>query len=537
MKLLIVTETESIHAARWVNQLKDTGWEVHVFQAVVENVGIHAECEFGVFHIPRPCPRPKALSVHFTLPEDVGLMDSLTRIEAKRPGVMQALHERYLENLVRNERPHIIHSLGLNINWTNMCLPVFRVKKGMREEFSCPWLYSSWGTDLSFYAQLSEKNLAGVRSVLKSCDYLITEHSDDRGRAGELGFTGAFAGYFTGFGGIGEELKKEPSQPASARRTILLKGRDIGDGDLVGRASTALRAFRLCRDVLKDYRIVVASASSSRFIMEEIARLAATTDLRVQSLPYLSSEDLMEIYSASRVFISLTVNDGIPRSLLEAMAFGAFPIFGNLDSLGGLISSGENGLLVPPEDCEAVAGALRKALTDDDMVDAAARRNREIIKRDFSDEVVRPRVLQMYEDLALGQRRTKEIEAEAKATTGKEMSILSKIVEQAIARHSETALSLVEKAVDSGRHGLLDLVGYAMELDDLRTWHVLAEAMERNDNRALRRLKRAMTQSDSRALGSVSTRFERIRTGLMRGFCKMMGREGVEGRRKSVGEK
>src|SRR5271157_4250630 len=244
VKLLIVTETASIHAARWVNQLKHTGWDVHVFQAVVRNGGIHSEFDFGVFHVPQPCPRPEALPVHFTLPEDAGLMDGLMKLEATRPGVIQALHEHYLENLIRRERPHVIHSLGLNINWTNMCLPLLRVKKSMGEEFGCPWLYSSWGTDLSFYLQLSEQNLADVKAVLENCDYLITEHSHDRIRANELGFRGTFDGYFTGFGGIEEKPEKEPMQPTSARKTILLKGRDIADGDPVGRASTAIQAFR-----------------------------------------------------------------------------------------------------------------------------------------------------------------------------------------------------------------------------------------------------------------------------------------------------
>ena len=522
MKLIIVTETESIHAARWVNQLKDTGWEVHVFQAVVETAGIHPEFEFGLFHVPRPRPTSKCLAVHFTLPEDVGLTDGLTKLEAKSPGVMQGLHERYLENLIRNVKPHVIHSLGLNINWTNMCLPVLRVKKSMGDEFPCPWLYSSWGTDLSFYAQLSEQNLIDVKSVVKNCDYLITENSHDRVRADELGFTGTFVGYFTGFGGIEEQREKKAPQPTSQRKTVLLKGRDIGDGDPVGRASTAIRAFKLCQDALKDYRIVVASASSSRSMMEEVAMLTATTDLRVQPLSYLSSKHLMEIYGASRVFISLTVNDGIPRSLLEAMAHGAFPVLGDLDSLSDLISSGDNGLLVPPEDPEAAAAALRKALKDDDMVDAAARRNREIIERDFSDEVVRPRVLQMYEDFARSQRQTKETKTGAMAGAG--ASLLLRLIEQAIARRNETGLGLIEKAVDSGRYGLLELIGYALDLDDLKTWQVLAEAIVRNDSRALRRLERAMAQRNFGAQASGKSLFGHIRDSLTRTHYRITGK-------------
>ena len=418
-----MTETESIHAARWVNQLKDTGWEVHVFQAVVGNAFIHPEFEFGVFHVPKPCPAPTTLSARFTLPQDVRFMEGLTKLEAYRPGLMQKLHERYLEDLIRLERPEVVHSLGLNINWTNMCLPVLRARISMGDEFRSPWLYSSWGTNLSFYAHLNEENLTDVKSVLRNCDYLVTEHSHDRNRANELGFGGKFVGYFTGFGGI-ETQPRVDKMPPSARKTILLKGRDISDGDPVGRANVAIRAFRLCQDVLANYRIAVVSASTSRHVVEETAMLTATTDLKVQVLPYLSSEHLMEIYGASRVFISLTVNDGIPRSLLEAMAYGAYPILGSLDSLSDLVVSGENGFLVPPENPEAVACALRQALTDDNMVDMAARRNGEIIERDFDENVVRQRVVQMYRDIAyrFGAERTGMQLKDGKADIDRELS-------------------------------------------------------------------------------------------------------------------
>jgi glycosyltransferase involved in cell wall biosynthesis len=498
MKLLIVTETESIHAARWVNQLKETGWEVHVFQSIARESLIHSEFGFGTFHIPSPYQRPEGLPTRFTLPQAPALTEGLTKLESKYPGVTQSLHERYLENFLRQERPDVVHSLGLNINWTNICLPVLRVKKSMGDEFPCPWLYSTWGTDLTFYAGLSEKNLAEVRSVLQTCDYLITEHSHDHKKAQELGFKGTFAGCFTGFGGIEGAPPMADPVPVSKRKTIFLKGRDEAAGDPVGRAMTALRAFRLCEEALKDYRIVVASASTSAFIKEEIAMLEATTDLRLQVLPYVSSEHLMECYGASRVFISLTVNDGIPRSLLEAMAHGAFPILGRLDSLADLVKSGENGLLVSPEDPEAVADALRKAISDNKMVDSAHQKNREIIERDFSDGALKPRVFQMYRDVAGGVRRpgkkTGAVESlNAQATT------MAEPADQRRTGHGEAVIALIAKAASDGSGELVELVRYAAVLDNKETWQRLADGVSRNDSKVLRQIRKAARRGAARA--------------------------------------
>src|SRR5271157_3746236 len=129
VKLLIVTETASIHAARWVNQLKHTGWEVHVFQAMASHSLINPEFCFGVLHVPLQCPVPKGVDARFTLGLGSGVDTWMERIEKKQPGALQAVHEEYLTKLIEQLKPDVIHSLGLNINWTNICLPVLRVRQ------------------------------------------------------------------------------------------------------------------------------------------------------------------------------------------------------------------------------------------------------------------------------------------------------------------------------------------------------------------------------------------------------------------------
>ena len=54
MRLLIAGEVNSAHTARWVNQLKDTGWQVHVFQVNANGTGINPDFEYGILHYPSP---------------------------------------------------------------------------------------------------------------------------------------------------------------------------------------------------------------------------------------------------------------------------------------------------------------------------------------------------------------------------------------------------------------------------------------------------------------------------------------------------
>ena len=83
---------------------------------------------------------------------------------------------------------------------------------------------------------------------------------------------------------------------------------------------------------------------------------------------------------------------------------GSFPIQSNTSCLGELLQDGESGMLVHPEDPEAIAAALRRAVTDDDLVDRAAGINSRIAAERLDRSVIRPQVVQMYERIATQAR-------------------------------------------------------------------------------------------------------------------------------------
>jgi glycosyltransferase involved in cell wall biosynthesis len=97
--------------------------------------------------------------------------------------------------------------------------------------------------------------------------------------------------------------------------------------------------------------------------------------------------------------IGLAITDGTPNSMLEAMIMGAFPIQSDTVSTGEWIKQGRNGFLVPPEDPEVVAGAIKHALSDDELVDRAARINRRVTRR-IDRQVIQPRVIEIYKHVA-----------------------------------------------------------------------------------------------------------------------------------------
>lgn len=90
--------------------------------------------------------------------------------------------------------------------------------------------------------------------------------------------------------------------------------------------------------------------------------------------------------------------------MLESMIMGAFPIQSDTLSTQEWITSGHNGLLVPPESPQQVAAALRQALADVDLVEQAAVINARIADERLGRDWIRGQVISSYERAATTER-------------------------------------------------------------------------------------------------------------------------------------
>ena len=217
MKILMVAEISSIHSARWINQLKDTGWDVYVLQPLLPENGINEDLKFGKIYCPFSTKSIDGRFFNFCF----------KKFSKRFPGTGKKLYQTYVRYFIYSLNPDVIHSLGLNVNWRNLCLPIYLARQKLGDRFTWPWVYSSWGTDLEIYAQKSPENRDEVEKILNSCDYYIAECKRDERLAKELGFRGQFLGYYPAFGGVNRTYYDNLLNPekTSMRKNIFLKDR------------------------------------------------------------------------------------------------------------------------------------------------------------------------------------------------------------------------------------------------------------------------------------------------------------------------
>jgi len=82
------------------------------------------------------------------------------------------------------------------------------------------------------------------------------------------------------------------------------------------------------------------------------------------------------------------------------MACGAFPIVSPLETIFPVVENERNVLFARTLYPDEIAAALTRAMTDDALVDAAAQRNLEVVRRVANRETIRARVIEYYESLA-----------------------------------------------------------------------------------------------------------------------------------------
>jgi len=390
MRILFVAMSDSVHTARWISQISEQEWEIYLFPVYI-----------GQVH-----PSIKNIKVFGSLPARKDALGSGVHliwwtilffwfdylIAKFSNSESHKFKQKALALIIRWTRPDIVHSLEIQ----NAGYLTLSTKDKLAEKFP-PWVVTNWGSDIYLFGRLAEHK-PKIRAVLENCDYYSCECQRDVELARNLGFSGKVLPVIPNTGGFHLpkiEALKADAKP-SQRRKIMLKGYQ----HFAGRALTGLQALRLCTDELASYTLVIFSASQDVVIAAELFQ--QDTQIPVEIMPKVSHQEMLQLFGESRIYIGLSISDAISTSLLEAMVMGAFPIQSCTACADEWIEDGVSGIIIPPEDTNAIADAVRRALTEDSLVNHAAEINAKTAAARLDNAVIRPQVVNLYQQIYEG---------------------------------------------------------------------------------------------------------------------------------------
>jgi GalNAc-alpha-(1->4)-GalNAc-alpha-(1->3)-diNAcBac-PP-undecaprenol alpha-1,4-N-acetyl-D-galactosaminyltransferase len=195
-------------------------------------------------------------------------------------------------------------------------------------------------------------------------------------------------------------LGSHASNGTSAHHTVVAIGRMVPQKGF----DRLLTAFAKCAERHPEWTLRVVGEGAERPLLQELAsKLGLESRIRLDTL----TKEPEKVLRDSDLFVLSSHYEGFPTVLIEAMACGLPVIsFDCPTGPGEIIRDGIDGVLVPPDDVEALAKAM------DNLMGAQQKRQRLAARAvEVSDRFGLPRVMAMWSEVlgeavrAEGRRR------------------------------------------------------------------------------------------------------------------------------------
>lgn len=193
---------------------------------------------------------------------------------------------------------------------------------------------------------------------------------------------------------------RTPEVMAEARKiadpdktTYVFVGRIVGDKGV----NELVEAFTRLNAGHPDTRLILVGRQEA-----ELDPVSPTTLKRIKSnasvLAVGEQEDVRPWLAASDIGVLSSYREGFPNSVIESGAMGLPSIVTDINGANEIIIPGENGLIVPPRDADALYRAMKLLYDDKPMRDRLASRSRDMSRR-YDQTVVRKALYDFYSSL------------------------------------------------------------------------------------------------------------------------------------------
>lgn len=210
----------------------------------------------------------------------------------------------------------------------------------------------------------------------------------------------------------GITVRNLPSQNVASLRTELGLEKASQVVGIVGRLSIEkgqkffLEAAKKIAKVIPSVRFLIVGEGPMRKELKEYTNLLNLNDI-VFFTGYRN--DIEEIYSLLDVVVSSSLREGLPLTLLEAMARKKPVVATSVGEVNNLIQNKINGFLVSPEGPDSIARSVIILLKDKKLRIKIGKEAQKTIQRKYSSEKMVEAYTLLYQDLLSGNSNRRYI--------------------------------------------------------------------------------------------------------------------------------
>lgn len=166
-------------------------------------------------------------------------------------------------------------------------------------------------------------------------------------------------------------------------------------GDLVKRKNyeISIRALAICNHPRLHFLICGNGPEMNR--LKELAKSLGVLS-HVHFLGF--RRDIKELLKISNFFLFSSLQEGLPRSTMEAMAMGLPCICSDIRGNRDLIDKGKGGFLISPKDADGFANDITTLIENPDLANEMGEYNKQKIKQ-FDIEIVKNQMLEIFKNV------------------------------------------------------------------------------------------------------------------------------------------
>lgn len=299
--------------------------------------------------------------------------------------------EIWTRQILRNWQPDILHTHRVSsAGWL-----------GTFTNFH-PFVVTAWGSDLLTHPMRSRIARELAQIVLRNAD-LITANSK------------TVLQQAINYGGNPSRCQKiswgvdlNQFYPENANR--LREELNLGSGPIIlspravapiYNTDVIIESIPLVLNQFPDVIYLILNSESNptykNILQKRVEELGINKSIRW--IPFQTTERFIDFFRISTIVISIPSSDSIPTTILEAFACGSPVIVSNLPAINEIITNNINGIIVPINDCHALAQSIIEMLSNSQLRDTFARYNINWVIENANRETEMKRMEGLYYDL------------------------------------------------------------------------------------------------------------------------------------------
>lgn len=312
--------------------------------------------------------------------------------------------EGALADVIQAWKPDVIHTLGFD------AASYFYLRT--RKQFGLAgigrWIAQARGGPDLALQRFSPDYRPLIEEVLANCDHFIADNEPNYAYARSVGLAEEKIarpgmGVVSGAGGMDiDAMRAMWTLPPSKRERIIVwpKAYEL----YTSKAMPVFEAILKVWDRIQPCRIEMIWMVQSDVKIWYEKLFPPHIKEGCPTFGRLSRAETLERMSKARVMIAPSLSDGIPNTMMEAMALGAAPMVSPLDTIVPVVNNEENVLFARNLYPDELAEALVRLMSDDELVDRMAENNLARIREIADRKKVKERALTYYEEVARLER-------------------------------------------------------------------------------------------------------------------------------------